>query len=220
MADPSFARRLSFGSLAVALCTLLTACGDDPTDPPTSNEDGGSIHGVVARQKTGVGVGDVVVGLKTSTGQVVEATFTDIDGSFSFGEVPDGSYEVFLANLEGAGIDPVFDALEPEVATVQVGAEPLSALVFAVVGLVPARIAGDISCGGAPQTDATVRVVGGTIDRSVTANPQGRFAALDLLPGKYTVFASTTGCTLAEAVRVVEVLRGQFVEVDFAGGAP
>lgn len=219
MADHSFAQRLLKGGLLLSVCALIAACGDDPVEIPVPGGDG-AIEGVVARQKTGVGVANVVVGLRTTTGQIAEATFTAIDGTFAFSNTPAGNYELFLANLEGAGIDPRFDALEPEVANVTVGDEPLGSVVFAVVGLVPARIAGDITCGGAGQSDASIRVVGGSIDQTVSSNPQGRFAALDLLAGKYTVFASTPGCELTDPVRVVEVLRGQFIAADFGGGAP
>ncbi len=219
MADPTFVTRLQKWSLLLPLCIMLTACDDDPVQIPAPQGDG-DIEGVVARQKTGVGVADMVVGLRTDGGQVVAATFTEAGGAFAFSAVADGSYEVFLANLEGAGIDPRFDALEPEVATVTVGDDPPSTLVFAVVGLVPARIAGDVSCAGVAQPDASVRVVGGVIDQTVTSNAQGRFAALDLLAGKYAVFASAPGCVLSDAIRVAEVLRGQFVEMDFSGGGP
>ena len=217
MADPTFATGFQKWGLLLSLCLLFSACDDDPVEISVPGGDG-EIQGVVARQKTGVGVADVVVGLRTTSGQVVAATFTEADGAFGFSGVVDGNYQVFLSNLEGAGIDPRFDALEPEVASVVIGDEPASTVVFAVVGLVPARIAGDVTCGGTPQSGATVRVVGGAIDQSVTSNAQGRFASLDLFPGNYAVFASAPGCVLSDAIRVTSILRGQFVEMDFSGG--
>ena len=198
------------------MLALLPACSDDPVELPASDGDG-VLEGLVARQKTGVGLANVVVGVRTTGGEVADATFTDVDGSFGFDGLPGGRYEVFLANLQAAGIDPLFDVVEPEVATVAVGDGVADDVIFAVVGLVPARIVGDVTCERGLPSQATVRVVGGSIDKTVSTNMQGRYAALDLAPGHYSVFAETDACTLTDAIRVVSVLRGQFVEVDFEG---
>lgn len=204
---------------AILVLTALAACGGDgPTELPGPAVDG-SVAGIVARQKTGVGVSDVVVIAATPSGTVVGATFTAGDGSFAFDGLADGTYELSLAHLERAGVDPRFEAIEPATTSVRVGSDPAGEVVFAVVGLVPARIAGDVTCGGTPVPGVSVRVVGGATDASVTTSPQGRYAALELAPGKYTVIAGELPCSLNDRVKVAEVLLGQFVEVDFAGGA-
>ncbi len=198
------------------MLALSSACSDDPVELPVSDRDG-VLGGLVARQKTGVGLANVVVAVRTTGGEVVGATFTDLDGSFDFDGIPTGTYEVFLANLQAAGIDPLFDVVEPAVARVTVGDGVVDDVIFAVVGLVPARIVGDVMCERGLPSQATVRLVGGSIDKTVSTNMQGRYAALDLPPGHYSVFAETDACTLTDAIRVVSVLRGQFVEVDFEG---
>lgn len=203
--------------MLLAAAFLVSGCSDD--NNPTGGGDGSEpgIQGTISRQKTGVGVPGLTVAV-VSGGEAVAAGTTDPNGEFAIRGVPDGSYEVVPVGLELAGLDPRFDVMEPAVDTVVVEGGASEALVFAVVGLVPARITGDVTCGGTPDTGATVRVAGGVAtDRESSPDPLGRYAVLDLLAGVYVVVAESPNCMLAPAYRIVTVRPGEFVRVDFSG---
>lgn len=203
-------------TLAIALAAVGTGCDDDPAgtgDP----DDGTGLRGVVARQKTGEGVPGVTITARAG-GMPVAAAVTGDDGSFRFGPLPDGSYEVTPVGLDLAGLDARFDVMEPvrDTAVVSRGAAP--SLVFAVVGLVPARITGVVTCGGAPDPSARLRVAGGpSTDQTVDVDALGRYAALDLNAGNYVVIPETGSCTVSPSYRVVSVRPGELVRADFDG---
>jgi hypothetical protein len=84
-----------------------------------------------------------------------------------------------------------------------------------VVGLVPPRITGRVTCGGAGAEGVRVRVVGGSSDVTATADAAGLWSALELEPGSYAVLPSGAPCALSPAYRVVELRPGQLAEADF-----
>lgn len=202
------------------LLALLLAGGCSDDSDPAGTGNGGSgegIQGVVARQKTGVGIPGVTISA-LAAGDPVAAAVTGPDGAFALPDLPDGVYHVVPVGLELAGLDPRFDVMEPLRDTVEVADGSSPELVFAVVGLIPARITGTLTCGGESQPGATVRVAGGTgTDETATTDPLGRYAVLDLLPGVYTVIPGAADCTLAPAYRIVAVRPGEFVQADFGG---
>ena len=202
--------------LILAALGFGLACDDSGSGVEVGASEPGVIEGVVARQKTGVGVPGVLLVLQQQ-GRSLASTLTTESGGFSFGNVPTGEYEGRIAAPELAGLDARFDALEPEVTTVRVGDETPS-LVFAVVGLVPARITGRITCGGVPAFGARVRVVGGTHDAEHVADETGAWSALNLDAGAYTVLLVSAPCTLTPAWSVVELRQGQMSEVVFTEG--
>lgn len=208
---PSLLLCLSLGLPAVA------ACGDDD---PAGNDGSGSgpgIQGTVSRQKTGEGVAGVTLAVARG-GQVVDATATGPDGTFALAGLADGSYQVVPVGLELAGLDPRFDVMEPGVDTAVVSGGTSQDLVFAVVGLVPARITGEVTCGGTPSAGATVRVAGGRdVDETVMLDAVGRYAVLELLAGVYAVVAESPDCDPDPSVVIVELRPGEFARVDFAG---
>lgn len=175
----------------------------------------GLLGGTVARQKTAVGVAGAVLVLSDSSGARATA-LSDADGRFRFPEVPSGEYEVRLVAPAVAGIDPLFEVLEPEVHEVRLGSDPVD-LVFAVVGLVPARITGVVRCEGAPVGGLEVRVAGGEVDRVTSTDAEGRYTALDLGPGVYAVIPVDPPCAPIVATEVVRVRPGEFVDLDFGG---
>lgn len=175
----------------------------------------GLIGGTVARQKTAVGVDGAVLVLVDSSG-VRSAALSDATGQFRFPEVPSGAYDVRLVAPEVAGIDPLFEVLEPEVHEVQLGSDPID-LVFAVVGLVPARITGQVQCAGEPVAGMEVRIAGGEVDTVAVTDAGGMFTALDLEPGVYAVLPVDPPCTLVPAREVVHVRPGEFVDLGFGG---
>lgn len=199
------------------LTAVLLACGDEgsPAGGDPGTEPG--ITGVVARQKTGVGVPGVTLTV-LAAGQPVTSAVSGPDGSFDTGRLQDGSYVVVPVGLELAGLDPRFDVMEPMRDTVQVESGKAPALVFAVVGIVPARITGEVTCGGSPDPGASIRVAGGgSTDRTVVADALGRYGALDLLPGVYTVLPAAASCALSPAYVVLDLRPGEFGRVDFSG---
>jgi hypothetical protein len=187
-------------------------CGDDGPAGPEPGSD--VIAGSVTRQKTGVGVRDVVAVL-IGGGRVVMTTHTDADGRFAFGSIDPGEYTVRLTGLDIAGLDSRFDVLEPESRLAQ--SPSAEDLVFAVVGLVAPRVTGELRCGGAPIGGASVRVIGGSSDRTATTDALGRYAVLDLEPGNYAVIPVAAPCPVSPSFRAIELRPGQSGEADFEG---
>lgn len=192
---------------------VALGCGDDSPSAPGTNGSGPG--GSVTRHKTGEGVAGVVAVL-LSAGRVVETAHTDAAGDFRFTTAKAGPYTVRLTGFEIAGLDSRFDAVEPVSQDIVVGGDP-AALVFTVVGLIPPRITGEVFCGGAPVAGARVRVVGGNADVTVTTNAQGKYAALDLVPGHYAVIPVSMPCAVTPGFEAVELRPGQSGEVDFTG---
>lgn len=206
------------GPLAAALvASFLLGCGEG--DGPAGNEggNGSGISGVVSRQKTGVGVGGVTIAIVSGSG-AVHAAVTAPDGSFSTGPLADGVYELVPVGLELAGLDPRFDVLEPVRDTVTVSSGSSGDVVFAVVGIIPARVTGEITCGGEPDPTATVRVAGGSAtNRVASADALGRYAVLDLLPGVYTVIPESGACAVAPGHQILTLRPGEFGLAHFGG---
>jgi len=148
--------------------------------------------------------------------EVVASAFTDATGRFGFDQQPAGSYTAKLIGLELTGLRPGHTALEPESQTVLVGGDPVE-LVFAVVGLLPPRVSGTITCAGSPVEGARVRIVGGEADTTVTTNAQGRYGANDLGTGYHSVFIASAPCITVPSFEVVDLKPGQGVEVNFGG---
>ncbi|MEJ2539914.1 MAG: hypothetical protein P8188_08095 [Gemmatimonadota bacterium] len=208
-------RTLRYG-VALALMATVGSCDDDPATPGGHDGDGG-LQGVVARQKTGEGVGGVTLAVARD-GQVVTAVVTEADGSFGVTDVADGFYEIVPVGLELAGLDSRFDVMEPprDTATVSGGEAP--SLVFAVVGVVPARITGTVTCAGEPDVAASVRVVGGpATDQTVPVDALGRYAALELDAGAYAVIVQSGSCVVSPAYRTVNLRPGELGRADFEG---
>lgn len=200
--------------LWIALCAM-GGCEDRVAGTAPALEPG-LIGGTVARQKTAVGVTGAVLVLAEVEGGVVATTHSDESGQFRFPEVPSGDYRVSLVAPAVAGIDPLFEVLEPESQLVAVGTDPVD-LVFAVVGLVPARITGTVRCDGDPVEGLDVRVAGGDIDTSAPTDAVGIFTVLDLDAGVYAVLPGEAPCELDPAQAVVRVLPGEFVDLEFGG---
>lgn len=207
-------RRVGLRGMILAGLTL-SGCGEDGggMDPGAGP---GSITGTVARQKTAEGVPGAIVALLGEGGGTLATVITDGNGRFSFQRLAQGDYEVRLVAPEVAGLDPLFDALEPASWEVALVSDPVD-LVFAVVGLVPARITGSITCAGAAAAGVEVRVVGGETDASAATDAAGIFTVLDLLPGTYAVIPLSSPCAVEPAFVATTVRPGQFVDLSFGG---
>ncbi|MGH7481270.1 MAG: MSCRAMM family protein [Longimicrobiales bacterium] len=200
------------GAFLLALVGLAVACGD-----AAGPADGAArVFGSVTDEKTAAGIEGMVVVLMDAAGTPLAAAATDGLGEFEFGRVPAGTYTLRLTGLELAGLDPRFHALEPPEQEVTVSGEPVRAF-FTVVVLIPSRVVGDVSCGGAAVEGALIRVVGGETDTTVETDAVGRYAATNLAAGTYAVIPVDAPCPLQPDFHAVEVLPGQAVEADFAG---
>lgn len=204
-----------WGLGALLLVGLTAACGDgDGTLGPVAGP--GAIAGTVARQKTADGVAGAVLALVGADGAVRTTAVTDANGRFAFSGLAHGVYRVHLVAPELAGLNPLYDALEPASWDVVVGDDPAE-LVFAVVGLVPARITGTVACGGTPRAGVDVRVVGGVVDATAATDAAGLFTVLDLGPGTYAVIPLSPPCALSPPFEAVSVRPGQFLDLSFEG---
>ena len=195
------------------LVLAVPACGEDPVSDARSGR--GVLTGTVARAKTGDGVANVVVALLRE-GAVVATTATAPDGAFAFDAVAPGGYDVALTGLELTGLSLLHTTFEPARQSVEVGGE-VEPLLFAAVGVVPARITGVVRCGGLVDTDAAVRIAGGAVDTVVTTNAIGRYALTDLEGGTYALFPTRSACLTSLGPAVVRAEIGQFVGMDFDG---
>lgn len=192
---------------------LLEACGVG--SPDGGRRGDGTVTGVVAAAKTAEGIPDLVVVLSRD-GRVLQATHTSDDGEFRFDGLKPGPYRVTLTGVEFSGLSPLRTVFTPVEHRVVLGAEPID-LTFAAVGLVPARIVGEVTCGGRPTVGAQIRVVGGSTATVVQTNAVGRYGATDLAPGNYTIMVVEVPCAVGSRVEVVAVNAGQSVDVDFEG---
>jgi hypothetical protein len=198
------------------LMGLFTPTGCEGDDEPAGPGTGSAaIAGTVTRQKTGVGVPGLVAVL-IRDGQVVATSHTDAGGGFGFGSVAAGSYTVRLTGYDIAGLDPRFDVLEPQSQSMLVP-DGAGDLVFTVVGVLAPRVTGAVMCGGAPAADARVRVIGGSTDTTVVADGVGRYALLDLEPGRYAVIAVDVRCDVSPGFHALDLLPGQAGNADFEG---
>lgn len=192
---------------------LLWGCQPDAF---TAEESGsGTVTGVVAAAKTAEGVANLVVVL-VRDGRAIRSTVTSEEGTFRFGGLAAGPYEVALAAAELAGLSTLHTVFTPTRHHIEVANATVD-LTFAVVNLVPARIVGEVSCGRHPAVDARLRVVGGSTDTVVATDAVGRYGATDLAPGSYTVTAVEVPCRVGRGVEVVSLRAGQSLDVDFGG---
>lgn len=200
--------------LGMALAIMLSgACGID--SPDGDRLGAGTVTGVVAAAKTAEGIPDLVIVL-TRDGRILQATHTSDEGAFRFDGLKPGPYRVALTGVEFSDLSPLRTVFTPAEHHVVVGSEPID-LTFAAVGLVPARIVGEITCGGRPAVGARIRVVGGITETVVQTDAVGRYGATDLAPGNYTVMALEVPCAVGGRVEVVSVKAGQSMNVDFEG---
>jgi hypothetical protein len=194
---------------------VLTGCLDDGGSGATGPHAGeGVVSGVVKRVKTGAGVANVVVALMQDD-RVVATSHTDAGGSFSFTALPEGLYVARLTGFELTGVSLLHTVFDPVEQEVTVSGEPRD-LVFAAVGVIPARILGEVYCGGTPQEGASVRVVGAETNLTVITNSEGKYGANDLATGYYAVIPEAVGCEVSPAFHTLYVGPGQAGEADFS----
>lgn len=191
----------------------LTACSEGT--PSDTGSGPGTIAGTVTRQKTGLGVPDMVAVL-VRDGRVQATAHTDEAGHFSFGRVGAGGYTVRLTGFDIAGLDARFDVVEPQSQSTVVP-DGDGALVFTVLAFVAPRINGRVTCDASPAAGARIRVIGGSTDTTVIADAVGRYALLDLEPGRYAVLTEAAPCAVSPAFHSMDLRPGQSGTADFDG---
>lgn len=193
----------------------MGACqtNDSPSEPPHGDA---SLTGSVTSEKTSAGIhGLPVVLIQDDVAQAV--ALTDSAGTFRFTGLARGEYRVHLTGLEVIGMSPKHTVFTPTDAEVLItgGSETVF---FAAVGVIPPRVVGTVSCGGAVAANAQVRVIGGSAtDTTVVTNDQGKYGATGLDPGRYAVVLVSAPCAVPPTVTSVLLLPGQAATVDFAG---
>ena len=197
------------------LLLCAAGCTDSERDPVGPGGTGkGVVTGTITRQKTGAGVPNVIAALVSTSG-VAATAHTDAAGRFELTGIVPGTYTLRTAGHAIAGLDTRFEVMEPTARDVTIDGSGAD-LVFTVVGLVPPRITGEVFCSAAPVAGALIRVIGGDADVTVVTNEQGKFGALDLMPGHYTVIPVEAPCELTPAYRVVQLRAGQSADADFS----
>lgn len=201
--------------MVAALLLCAAGCTDGDRDPVGPGGAGnGVVTGTVTRHKTGDGVPNVIAALVSSSG-VAATAHTDAAGRFEMTGIAPGTYTLQMAGHTIAGLDTRFEIMEPQSRDVTVdGSSP--DFVFTVVGLVPPRITGEVFCGAAPVAGARIRVIGGDADVTVVTNEQGKFGALDLMPGYYAVIPVEAPCQLTPSYRAIQLRAGQSADADFS----
>lgn len=213
---PTFSRRSRWRAAGLLACWALAGACHDATPTGPGNESV-TIRGSVTSSKTAHGIANLIVVLMDGS-QVIAAAPTDTAGAFSFPHVAEGSYTVRITGVELAGVDTRFTTFDPaETAVVAQGAGTPSDVFIAAVGLIPPRVTGLVSCGGAPVAGARVRVIGGATDVVVTSNAQGRYAATGLEAGHYAVIVESAPCTVSPSWRAADLRPAQLLMLDFAG---
>lgn len=94
MSDNLFAWKFRTASLPLSLSSLALlvslGCGSDDPTPPSG--DGGTIHGTVTANGTGVLNAEIVL-----SGAASRTTTTNGVGAYSFADLPDGDYTVSIS---------------------------------------------------------------------------------------------------------------------------
>ena len=209
-------RRAGRALTTLAALAAAAACGGTDTQPTAPPDGGGAgqVRGVVADEKTGAGVPNLIVALLRG-GSVVDVAPTAADGRFDFPGVDAGAYTLRLTGFDVAGVDLRFTAFTPVEKEITVGDAGVD-VPIAAVGLVPARVVGYVRCGGQPAPGVSLRVIGGAVDTTVATSAIGRYAATNLYAGHYAVIPLDAPCGVA-GWGAAETKVGQEASVDFSG---
>ncbi len=204
-------KHLRFLLMAALVAMPLTACDED--DDPVEPEVFGTVTGTVSAD--GTGLAGVAV---TLVGTVDQSASTGAGGTYTFTNVPGGSY--------GVSIDP---SSHPDVSWGQTG----RATTITVNGetqtvdfpgsyIKTSTITGVVSASGAPLAGVAVTVAGGpeSVNNSYSTNAGGEYFATGLRAGTYTVtVANVAGVTFASQTATVTVGVGETQSASFPGEA-
>jgi len=198
--------------MAALVAMPLTACDED-TNPVVDVPVVGTVTGTVSAGSTGLS--GVAVNL---VGQVSQSATTGAGGTYTFTNVPAGSY--------GVSIEP---SSQPDVSFSQVSRTTTITTMgetqtvdFSGSYIKTATITGIVSASGAPLAGIAVTVTGGpeAITAGYVTNGGGEYFATGLRGGTYTVsIADVAGVTFATTSAAVTVGTGETKTAHFPGEA-
>ncbi len=163
-----------------------------------------SVSGTVSEEGSGVPLGGISVRLLPSTKNVpVAARITAVDGSYSFGNVPAGSYKLRFVDLDSSHVSE-YHVDAPKFSSGSVVSVAASTVVDAqlrprVKGMVAGRVTIDGS--GVPIEGVAVRLLttGNVMVGKATTKSDGTYSILGQSPGDYKVrFIDPSGAFLSE----------------------
>lgn len=198
--------------VAIAVMPLaFAACDDDEGDGTEPTEEiTGTIRGTVTAE--GQGLSGVTVNL---SGPTSSTTQTGSDGSYSFANVPAGTYSVDI----GAVSNAVFST-SSKVVVIQ-SQDQVATVNFQGQFLRNSRIEGIVSARGEAVSGVTVTLSGAGSGSTLT-DASGSFSFENLAAGDYTVEISDfpSSITFSTTSKSVTLGTGESQAVTFSGTAP
>ncbi|NNM07053.1 MAG: hypothetical protein HKO65_18315 [Gemmatimonadetes bacterium] len=205
-------KHLRYLLMAALVAMPLTACDED-SDPVVDPIIIGTVTGTVSAD--GTGLAGVAV---TLVGAVDQSATTGAGGTYTFTNVPAGSY--------GVSIDP---SSHPDVSwgqtsratTITTNGETQT-VDFPGSYIKTSTITGVVSASGAPLAGVAVTVTGGpeSVNNSYSTNAGGEYFATGLRAGTYTVAIPViAGVTFASNTASVTVGVGETQSASFPGEA-
>ena len=162
--------------------------------PPTTTLVPGtaSISGTVTTDDvSAVPISDVTVTLYTEAGSYVDETTTAADGTYTFGTVGSGDYDL---EFTATGYDTEWfdNAASAAAGSLTVGSAQAKIANAALLSLAPGSISGTITDDSGPVSGVTVEAyVGGAVIGSTTSATDGTYKISGLVGDTYTVLANT-----------------------------
>lgn len=197
--------------VAIAVMPLaFAACDDDEGGEGPPEEITGTIRGTVTAE--GQGLSGVTVNL---SGPTSSTTQTGSDGSYTFSNVPDGTYSVDI----GAVSNAVFST-SSKVVVIQTQ-DQVATVNFQGQFLRNSRIEGVVTARGSAVSGVTVTLSGAGSGSTLT-NSSGSFTFENLAAGDYTVEISDfpSSISFSTTSKSVTLGTGESQAVTFSGTAP
>ena len=184
-----------FDGAADAASGSIVIADSNETSSPVTTADAALVPGTASISGTvttddvsAVPVSDVTVTLYTEAGSKVDDTTTAADGTYTFGTVGSGDYDLeFTAT--GYGTEWFDNAASAAAGSLTVGSGQAK---IANAALLPGSISGTITDDSGPVSGVTVEAyVGGAVIGSATSAADGTYKISGLVGDTYTVLANT-----------------------------
>ncbi len=205
-------KHLRYFLLAALVAMPLTACDED-SDPVVDPILYGTVTGTVSAEGTGLAGVSV-----TLVGAVSQSASTGAGGTYTFANVPAGSYGV---SIDASTHTDVSFSQISKTTTITTDGETAT-VDFSGSYIKTAAITGLVTSSGAPLGGVAVKVTGGPgniTDNSVTS-AGGEYRATGLRKGTYTVtITPPAGTTFTTVAAQVTVNTGETRTAHFPGTA-